>query len=304
MDNPKLKKLKELLVLASEGLTRDEFIAAFKAILEHVKKVEGELKTTIDSKLKDADSEIKDAAEIVKKTREELNQIVSETREANETTLSSLRKRAIEAMESLFAKMRVNEKLAEVESRFEEVAITYAGRIADLDDRIATVPEAEEIISRALDMIPEKEETGEEIVDKINALSTDPENQIDASHIKNLPKTESGRIIGGHGPLWQLQDVDVAGILPGQSLQWDGVRWIAFTPAGSGGTPVWGEDLTPQGPGTAFTLAHTPLAGTVRLFRGGAYQSVANGDYSIAGATITVSPTLLSGEVLVADYSY
>lgn len=100
-------------------------------------------------------------------------------------------------------------------------------------------------------------------------------------------------------------DVSIAGIIAGQSLQWDGIKWIAFTPAGSGGTPIWGEVLQTQSPtGTSFTLAHTPITGSVRLFRGGSYQSVSNGDYTLVGATITLSTALQSGETLVADYSY
>ncbi len=36
-------------------------------------------------------------------------------------------------------------------------------------------------------------ETGGEIVDKINSLPINEENQIDASHIKNLPESKGGR---------------------------------------------------------------------------------------------------------------
>ena len=39
-------------------------------------------------------------------------------------------------------------------------------------------------------------------------------------------------------------------------------------PALVGGTSVYGE--VPSGSGTTFTLAHTPITGSVRLFRGGA----------------------------------
>lgn len=52
------------------------------------------------------------------------------------------------------------------------------------------------IVDKVLEKIvlPEFKETvldnGEQIVDKINALSLDEENKIDASHIKNLPKNE------------------------------------------------------------------------------------------------------------------
>lgn len=105
-------------------------------------------------------------------------------------------------------------------------------------------------------------------------------------------------------PLWALMDVDISGIIAGQSLQWSGVKWIAYTPAGSGGTPVWGESLESQAPtGTVFTLAHTPLAGTLRVFRGGAYQRVTD-DYTISGATLTLVNALQSGELLTVDYSY
>jgi hypothetical protein len=98
--------------------------------------------------------------------------------------------------------------------------------------------------------------------------------------------------------------VSIAGIQPGQSITWNGDFWEAYTPAGAGGTPVYGEDLTPQGPGTDFTLDNTPVAGTVRLFRGGAYQSAPNGDYSITGDAITLTSALQTDEVLVVDYSY
>lgn len=144
----------------------------------------------------------------------------------------------------------------------------------------------------------------QEVRDLLELLEGDE--RLDASAIKNLPEVveKAQRTVATSHALWNLMDVDIAGITAGQTIQWDGNKWVAYTPAGSGGTPVWGEDLTPQGPGTAFTLAETPIVGTVRLFRGGAYQSVANGDYSITGAAITLTVALQSGEVLVADYSY
>ena len=40
-------------------------------------------------------------------------------------------------------------------------------------------------------------DSAEQIVNKINSLETDPDLQIDASHIKNLPKLEQPKFIGG-----------------------------------------------------------------------------------------------------------
>lgn len=81
----------------------------------------------------------------------------------------------------------------------------------------------------------------------------------------------------------------------------DGHKVITVT--GTSGNAVYGENLTPQGPGTVYTLAHTPLVGTVRLYRGGAYQQ-AGTDYTIVGGIITLAVATQSGEVLLADYFF
>lgn len=80
-----------------------------------------------------------------------------------------------------------------------------------------------------------KEQSGEQIVERINELPTDnPQFLIDASHIKNLPN--SGQK-GYHGAsyLSTLGDVSIAGIVPGQSVRWNGTYWEAFTPSAGGG---------------------------------------------------------------------
>lgn len=67
------------------------------------------------------------------------------------------------------------------------------------------------------------------------------------------------------------------------------------------GTPVVGE--APAGSGTAFTLAHSPIAGSVALYRNGVRQST-SGDYTISGANITLGSSLQAGESLTSDYRY
>jgi hypothetical protein len=144
----------------------------------------------------------------------------------------------------------------------------------------------------------------EDIRNKLELL--EGEERLDAKYIKNLPETKHVHVGGGiaHPPLWSLADVDVAGIVPGQAIKWDGIRWIPFTPVG-GNTPVFGEIPTDSGDHLSFTLAHTPVAGTVRLYRGGAYQLAGvSEDYTISGATITLSIALATGEKLACDYEY
>lgn len=60
------------------------------------------------------------------------------------------------------------------------------------------------------------------------------------------------------------------------------------------------ENEVPSGSGTSFTLANTPVSGSVKLYRNGLRQSTP-GDYSITGASITLTSTIGS-DTLLADY--
>jgi hypothetical protein len=60
---------------------------------------------------------------------------------------------------------------------------------------------------------------------------------------------------------------------------------------------------TINGSNTAFTLANTPIAGSVKLYLNGVRQEAGAGnDYTISGATITMLDAPLAGDKLLADY--
>jgi hypothetical protein len=143
-------------------------------------------------------------------------------------------------------------------------------------------------------------DTGQEIVDKINALPTEEDiDKIDAAHIKNLPDIVRTNVIATNKPLWALEDVDVSGIVSGQGIKWDGTRWIPFTPTGAN-TGVYNEVVS--GTGTTFTLAHTPVSGTLRVYVRG-QRILPTSGYTLTGAIITTVDTLATGDV-TADYEY
>lgn len=163
------------------------------------------------------------------------------------------------------------------------------------------------IVAEVLAKVPPVvEQTGELIVDKINALSVEDDvDKIDASHIKNLPKVveQHAAVIGANRPLWNLMDVDVQGITINQSIKWDGIsRWIPYTPGSGGGgggtltseTPVG----TINGSNTVFTVSNTP----VQVFLNGALQTGGGVDYTLAGLTITFVNAPVSGSVLSSWY--
>lgn len=127
---------------------------------------------------------------------------------------------------------------------------------------------------------------------------------IDFSHIRNAPVyRKQGKQIDTSDLRWHGAGDTVAAGVGITITRTNGISTISAPSAP--GTAVYGEDLTPQTPGTVFTLAHTPIANTVRLYRGGSRQQVGIGnDYTVSGATITFTISLSAGEVLLADYNY
>jgi hypothetical protein len=70
-----------------------------------------------------------------------------------------------------------------------------------------------------------------------------------------------------------------------------------------GPTPVSEEVPGDSGDHVNFTIAHLPIAGSFRLFRGGARQQSVS-DYTLTGTGLTLVAQLFDGEILLADYSY
>jgi hypothetical protein len=75
------------------------------------------------------------------------------------------------------------------------------------------------------------------------------------------------------------------------------------------GIPVYNEIVS--GSGTTFTLAHTPVAGTVRLYAGGNSEPQtgrllpgAGNDFTISGAVITMLNGSFDAGTILADYNY
>ncbi len=77
----------------------------------------------------------------------------------------------------------------------------------------------------------------------------------------------------------------------------------------SGATVVFGEipTGTVDGANAAFVFAHTPAAGTLRVYRNGLRMSAgATMDYTLATATVTFVAGNLpqTGDLIQGDYSY
>lgn len=95
-------------------------------------------------------------------------------------------------------------------------------------------------------------------------------------------------------------------ILTADSAQADGIKWADPTIVAA--SFVFNEvpSGTVNGSNATFTLANTPIAGTVRVHVNGLRQKVGTGsDYTISGATITFEAGTaipVTGDQILCDY--
>lgn len=269
-----LDKLESILKLVTESITRKDFEDAFRAVVAYIKDIK---KTNEDE---------------FTGIHEAFNVLSKKVSDEKDTAISDIKLEVQNALKK------------QIDAATAKLATVTNGK----DGNDGKDADETEIIAQVLKQLPPYPIVPEQLLgeDMRNALEAlQGEDRLDASAIKNLPEMAKDTFRGvlTATALYSLADVSVAGIVAGQSIQWDGIRWIPYTPSGSSSNQVFGEDLTPQGPGITYNLAHTPVTGTVRLYRGGAYQQL-NVDYTISGATITLTQTTQAGENLLVDYNY
>lgn len=174
MDERDLKFLTKLRsALEDDSITREDFTKAFKAALAVIAKKEEKLTEKLDQK------EQEQAAEL-QSLKEEIRAALKEVKQSSETTFASIRTRALESMEAIFARMRITE-------RVNEALDDFSAKASDLESRIALVPDAAAIAK--LVTIPESEkETGISLRDKLESLEGDE--RTDKTAIKGIEEIE------------------------------------------------------------------------------------------------------------------
>ena len=121
----KLNKLQDLLKLVDSSMTREEFLGAFKNVLDFVKKIESQLIEKVDKKTQTAEKKLDDFIKTGESKLSELNQLYHETiihiEEDNQSTLSNLKRWALERVGELFIRSKINERLQEVDDKIAEL---------------------------------------------------------------------------------------------------------------------------------------------------------------------------------------
>ena len=274
----KLQKLQELITLANDGLTREEFLKAFSDVVEFVKKAEKNLSEKIDNKTASAESALS-----------ELNQVYQETikrvEEESTSSLSNVKRWALEEVGKLMAKSKINEKIKEVDARLTEInrlewpdetAIAKeASRLAqeELKPLIPTVPNLEaelpklgESIRDGLEMLEGPERLSIKAIDKL-------QEQLD--ELRKMISQKSGGIMGGVAQVREVTDRSTDGTLTG----------------------------TINGVNTIFTLRQAASSDTTKIFVNGSRLDLTN-DYTLSGTTLTFVTAPPTGSNILVDYRY
>jgi len=152
----KLNKLKEFVELLKESLTREEFLEAFKSVLEQIEKLERDLISKIDQKTSSAISTLEELQQLHK-------EVIKKIQKENASSFSNMKRWAMEQVSTLFVKYQIKEKIAELDKKMSEI---HDGKDADsaqiVQDVIAQIK------------LPEHKETifePEEIRDKLELLT-------------------------------------------------------------------------------------------------------------------------------------
>ena len=269
----KLDKLKEYLQLMSDSLTREEFTAAFKLLMDFVVKLEKNLTTKIDSKTDGAKEELEDIKKLYKEA-------VGKLEKDNASTLSNLKRWALERVGELFIRSKIKERIIEVDNKLAElnayepptteVIAAEASKLASegLLPLIPTIPNIKEEISKS----------GDIIATTLENLNDDEKLKIEA--IKDLQKTldelkkQSVRV-GGGGFSYIAMDQHIVDFeIPIDS----------------------GDHLT-------FTINHTPSPTTsFHLFRSRTEQ-IPTTDYALTGVNLVLTVAFdSSSESLYCHY--
>lgn len=110
----KLDKLRQLVDLANEGLTRQEFADAFKTLIDFIKKTDQALSLKVDTKTQTAENRLTELSQLYQET-------IKKIEAANTSSLSNIKKWALEEVGKLFINSKINERLSVVDSKLAEM---------------------------------------------------------------------------------------------------------------------------------------------------------------------------------------
>lgn len=174
----KIQKLKELMSILNDSVGKEEFSKSFSALIDFVKKVDKDLRAKIDIKTQEAVERLEDTNQIYKKT-------IQKIEADNESTLSNVKKWALESVGKLFAKSKINEKLSDL-----DVALDRVSKLSLPETSVVALEASKMAQEELMPLIPkivleeEMPKLGKPIRDALELLQDDE--RLDQSAIKGL----------------------------------------------------------------------------------------------------------------------
>ncbi len=245
--NDKAQKLKEIMNLLSDSLTRKDFEAAFAQVVEYVKK-----------NGKQTEEDVKTLTQAVNSAISRIESTASENYAKTSEKLTGEAEKALNDVQ-----FRVEALIAECQVKMDELHDGEDGEDADED----------EIVEKVLALIPEhKEESAEETRDLLETLTG--EERLDKSAIKGLDELEKKLTellkrpvtIGGARGVDTVVNGTSIGFSPtlhlsgsGLSYSQVGNHYVVTITSGSGATAVETPTGAVNGTNDTYTVAHEPL---------------------------------------------
>ena len=298
MPTDKAQKLKEIMTLLSDSLTRKDFEAAFAQVVDYVKK-----------NGKQTEQDVKTLTQAVNSAISRIESTASDNYAKTSEKLTKEQENALNDFQ-----FKVEALIAEAQQKIDEVKSGEDGEDAD----------EEEIVEKVLGRIPEaKEETAENVRDLLETLSGEERLKIDAidklreelDRLEKEIKSKNQTIIGGARGVGVLDEGQTVA-LSAQWLNFTGAgvsvsnvgnqTVIQITGGGAGSTTPIQESDTITDLTTIVTLAHAPYTGTLMLYINEAFVDPSR--YSVNGSNAIIMGTALdasySGLRFTAIYQY
>ena len=295
MAEDKLKKLEDIVnVLDRKTIEEDDFVAAFKQVIDYVKQSNTS------------------TAGILNKIIERLDTFALQLKGDNEEDRKMVKQAVGEAM----AEMRttLDARMAEIKSG-ENGKDGLPGKDADEQAIIAT------LLSKIPKPIEPIIDTPDQLIEKVNKSSLliakeRVEGLVDA--IKMAAANAAYATVGITTSIFFKNGTQVGrakniNFIEGSNMtittyQTGDQMNVQFTSTGASGGTIADEEVpTDSGDHTNFTIAHTPNTGTFKLYRGGARQQ-SGVDYTLTGTALVLTTPLDTvdngGETLFCDYTY
>jgi len=283
MPDPNLQRLEKSLQSFEGLVTIDDMKDVFDEFISVVK----ELKVFLETQISKGDSNLSDTCQTMMSDmsvmEEKLKKLVNDTKQSSTSDLKALAR-------------QLNDDIGRVKAIIPTLPdLSYLdAKIADLEKKIPTLPP------------PVILDTGEVIVDKINELPIEPDCQIDAKHIKNLPTVQTRSVFGARGIQLYVDGgkkgmISMVNLIPGTGIILSysaayGRNDITISASGTASlTPITISGAVDDA-NVTFTSTTEP---TLLIINGASYQQTGGSiTWTYVGGTITLSsPVGVGGSI-------